>query len=180
MGLAVVHGIITNHGGVIAVQSAPGQGTTLTIYLPRIAEIAAEENPLPQALPHGSGYILFLDDERVIVRWGKEMLERLGYVVETFTASDKALEAIREAPYRFDLVITDQTMPHMTGEKFVEELRQLRPDIPIILCTGFSHTMNAEKAQAIGIAAFCMKPLVARDLVDTIQRVMAQSTTSEP
>jgi PAS domain S-box-containing protein len=179
MGLAVVHGIITNHGGVIAVQSAPGQGTTLTIYLPRIAEIAAEENPLPQALPHGSGYILFLDDERVIVRWGKEMLERLGYVVEAYTASDKALEAIREAPYRFDLVITDQTMPHMTGEKFVEELRQLRPDMPIILCTGFSHTMDAEKAHTMGIAAFCMKPLVAHDLVDTIQRVMAQSTTSE-
>jgi PAS domain S-box-containing protein len=179
MGLAVVHGIVTNHGGVITVQSAPGQGTTLTIYLPRIAEVVAEEKPLPEALPHGSGYILFLDDERVIVRWGKEMLERLGYVVEAYTASDKALEAIRQAPYRFDLVITDQTMPHMTGEKFVEELRQLRPDMPIILCTGFSHTMDAEKAQTMGIAAFCMKPLVAHDLVDTIQRVMAQSTTSE-
>jgi PAS domain S-box-containing protein len=180
MGLAVVHGIVTSHGGVITVQSAPGQGTALTIYLPRIAEMAAEERLLPEALPHGSGRILFLDDERVIVRWGKEMLERLGYVVETFTASDKALEAIREAPYRFDLVITDQTMPHMTGEKFVGELRQLRPDMPIILCTGFSHTMDAEKAQSLGIAAFCMKPLVARDLVDTIQRVLAQSATSEP
>ena len=179
MGLAVVHGIVTSHGGVIAVQSAPGQGTTLTIYLPRIAEVAAEEKPLPEALAHGSGRILFVDDERVIVRWGKEMLERLGYVVETYTASYKALEAVRDAPYRFDLVITDQTMPHMTGEKFVEELRQLRPDMPIILCTGFSHTIDAEKAQTIGIAAFCMKPLVARDLVDTIQRVMAQSTTSE-
>jgi PAS domain S-box-containing protein len=179
MGLAVVHGIVTDHGGVIAVQSAPGQGTTLTIYLPRIAEMVTEEKPLPEALPHGSGYILFLDDERVIVRWGKEMLERLGYVVEAYTASDKALEAIREAPYRFDLVITDQTMPHMTGEKFVEELQQFRPDMPIILCTGFSYTMDAEKAQTMGIAAFCMKPLVAHDLVDTIQRVMAQSTTSE-
>jgi CheY-like chemotaxis protein len=175
MGLAVVHGITTSHGGVIDVQSAPGEGTTFTIYLPRIADVAVEETPVLEALPHGSGRILFVDDERLLVRWGQEMLERLGYEVVAYTRSGEALEAFRRAPHRFDLVITDQTMPYLTGEKLAAEIKRLRPDIPIILCTGFSYTMDAEKAQALGFAAFCFKPLVARELVDTIQRVLVDT-----
>ena len=101
------------------------------------------------------------------------MLERLGYQAVVCTSSLAALETFRQSPQHFDLVITDQTMPHMTGEALACELRRIRPDIPIILCTGFSHTIDAEKAQAQGINAFLMKPLVARDLGLAIQQVLA-------
>ncbi len=105
---------------------------------------------------------------------GQAMLERLGYEVVTSTNSLEALEAFRAMPQRFDLVITDQTMPQMTGGQLAQALRRIRPDIPIILCTGFSYTMNADKAQAQGIDAFLMKPFRARDLAVTVQQVLAQ------
>jgi CheY-like chemotaxis protein len=175
MGLAVVHGIVASHGGVITVQSTVGQGTTFTIYLSRLAEAVAAEPPAAGTLPRGRGRILFVDDESVIVRWGQEILHRLGYTVEAYTHSGEALEAFRRAPQQFDLVITDQTMPHLTGEKLAAEIKWLRPEIPIILCTGFSYTMDAEKAQELGIAAFCMKPLVTGDLVDTIQHLLGST-----
>jgi PAS domain S-box-containing protein len=172
MGLAVVHGIITAHGGTISAQSTLGKGTTITIHLPRIGDTAGEEPSVPEGLPHGQGRLLLVDDEPVIVRWGQELLERLGYTVAAYTDSGKALKAFQNAPQRFDVVITDQTMPYLTGEKLVEEMKRLRPDIPIILCTGHSYIMDADKALAMGIAAFCMKPLVARELVDTIHRLL--------
>jgi CheY-like chemotaxis protein len=117
---------------------------------------------------------LFIDDEEAIGRVGQRMLERLGYQAMVRTSSLAALGTFRQTPHHFDLVITDQTMPRLTGEALARELRRIRPDIPIILCTGFSHAIDAEKAQAQGIDAFLMKPLVARDLGLAIQHILEQ------
>ena len=174
MGLAVVHGIVSNHGGAITVQSAPGEGTTFEIYLPQVATPATEAFPLEVPLPGGKGTVLFVDDEEALVLLGQQMLERLGYQVVASRSSLETLETFRATPYRFDLVITDQTMPHMTGEVLARQLRDIRPDIPIILCTGFSHTVDVEKAIGQGIDAFLIKPLMAPDLGQAIQRVLAQ------
>jgi signal transduction histidine kinase/CheY-like chemotaxis protein len=179
MGLAVVHGIVISHGGAIRLQSTPGQGTTCEVYLPRLDQVVDDTTSRDEALPAGKGMILFIDDEEAIVRVGQRMLEKLGYQAVVHTSSLAALETFRQTPHHFDLVITDQTMPHMTGEALACELRRLRPDLPIILCTGFSHTIDAEKAQSQGIDAFLMKPLVARDLGLAIQHVLAQRAVGQ-
>lgn len=178
MGLAMVHGIITNHGGAITVESALGQGTTVTIYLPRLEDnTTALTNPGEEPIPHGSGRILFVDDEETLTLLGQATLEWLGYEVVTSLNSIEALHAFRSNPHQYDLVITDQTMPRMTGEQLTQELRRIRPDIPIVLCTGYSHVMDADRAQALGINAFCMKPLTARDLAVTVQQVLSARST---
>ena len=175
MGLAVVHGIVTQHGGAITVESTPGAGSTFAIYLPRMHETVDKKTPPRESVtPQGTGRILFVDDEETITHSMSILLESLGYEVISHTSGGEALATFQVEPYRFDVVITDQTMPHMTGETLAQELRQRRPDIPIILCTGFSHVMNAEKALTQGIDAFCMKPLTVRDLAVTIQQVLAR------
>jgi CheY-like chemotaxis protein len=121
---------------------------------------------------------LFVDDEPALASLGQQMLTRLGYQVTVHTSSNEALSTFRAAPQHFDLVITDQTMPHMTGEALTHELRHIRPDIPIILCTGFSYTMNAEKAKALGIDAFCLKPLRLQNLSLAIRQVLTRDGTS--
>jgi PAS domain S-box-containing protein len=173
MGLAVVHGIVTSHGGMITVESTPGQGSIFTIYLPRLTATAERQASVEETVPPGHGSVLFVDDEEVLARLGQELLQRLGYEVVSSTSSVQALALFQSMPQHFDLVVTDQTMPQMTGERLAQELRRIRPDLPIILCTGFSHVMNAAKAQALGIDAFCMKPLVAQELALTIQQVLA-------
>jgi PAS domain S-box-containing protein len=174
MGLAMVHGIVTSHEGAITVTSTLGEGTTFAIYVPRfhedIANLAGSEGPMPT----GSERILMVDDEAALAHMGQELLEHLGYQVVVHTQSQEALEAFRRAPRQFDVVITDQAMPHMTGEALAVELRRIRPEIPIILCTGFSHSITAERAHALGIAALLRKPLVMRDLALTIRDVLAQ------
>jgi PAS domain S-box-containing protein len=176
MGLAVVHGIVTSHGGAITVQSTPGQGTAVEIYFPCITATVDDAVAAEEPLPYGNGSILFIDDENTVAQAGQRLLEQLGYDVMVRTSSIEALDVFRTAPHRFDLVITDQTMPHMTGAVLVEELRSIRADVPIILCTGFSHTIDAAQAAAQGIDAFLMKPLLIRDLGLTIKRVFAQRT----
>jgi CheY-like chemotaxis protein len=177
LGLAVVHGIVTSHDGAITVVSTPGQGTTFEIYLPQVEEGGADTTHLEIPIPGGSEHVLFVDDEVALTRLGREILEHLGYTVTVRTSSIEALEVFRAAPQRFDLVITDQTMPNMTGETLARELRRLRPDIPLILCTGFSHTMSAEKAQALQLNTFLMKPLATRDLAVAIRQVLDASRT---
>jgi CheY-like chemotaxis protein len=174
MGLAVVHGIITSYRGAITVESAPGQGTAFAVYLPRIAEPTTATLPSQESLPGGSERLLFVDDEEALVHLWQAALEHLGYNVIVCTSSLEALDIFRAAPQSFDLVITDYTMPTMTGEALAHELRRIRPDIPIILCTGFSDTMTAERAQALGIAGFLLKPLMVRDLSLAIRHVLAQ------
>lgn len=174
MGLAVAHGIVASHGGAMTVTSAPGKGTTFAIYLPCSDEPATDATAGDDPVPRGHERILFVDDEAVLVALGQEMLTRLGYAVAAYTSSTEALAAFCAAPHRFDLVITDQTMPKMTGEALTRALREIRPDLPIILCTGFSHTMTEDQAVALGIDAFLMKPLVARELGRVIRRILAQ------
>lgn len=173
IGLSVVHGIVINHGGTIMVESQVGQGTTFTIYLPRIEPPVAAAGEEEETMPHGRERILFVDDEAALVHLGHTVLTRLGYDVATYTSSEEALAAFQASPHHFDLVITDYTMPHITGEALARTLRSLRPDIPIILGTGFSRTMDAEKAKALGIDAFLMKPWTARDLARNVAQVLA-------
>ena len=172
MGLAVVHGIVANHGGAVMVDSLGGKGTKIEVYLPTIQTPswngAGEQDPIPL----GKETILFVDDEETIVRLGKELLSPLGYTVEVHTSSQEALNVFRQDPQRFDLVITDQTMPELTGEALSRELLRIRPELPIILCTGFSHIMTAEKAKALGIQAYLMKPLAIRDLAPIVRHVL--------
>jgi CheY-like chemotaxis protein len=172
IGLAMVHGIVTNHDGAITVQSTPGVGTMFAVYLPCIDQnaVGLESVEIPLTSP-GKGTVLFVDDEEALVRAGQSMLESLGYHAVVCQSSLEALQVFQQTPERFAVVITDQTMPQMTGEVLARALRRIRPDLPIILCTGFSHTMDADRAQAAGINAFLLKPLLARDLGAAIQRV---------
>jgi signal transduction histidine kinase/CheY-like chemotaxis protein len=173
MGLAVVYDIVTSHGGAITVESAPEQGATFAVYLPRLADPTPAALSSEEPLMGGSERLLLVDDEAALVHLGQAMLEHLGYTVVVCTSSLEALEVFRMAPQSFDLVITDYTMPTMTGEVLAQELRRIRSDIPIILCTGFSATMTAERARALGIVAFVLKPVNVRDLSLAIRQALA-------
>jgi CheY-like chemotaxis protein len=172
MGLAVVHGIIRTHQGAVLVDSEPGHGTTFKVYFPIIAGDAARPAPDTEPLPIGTERILFVDDEKLQIDLGKEMLERLGYRVSVFTDSRAALNRFRDNPVDFDLVITDMTMPHMTGDQLAAELIAIRPDIPIILCTGYSERITEENALAAGIKGFTMKPVIMEELARLIRNVL--------
>ena len=174
MGLAVVHGIVTSHGGAISVSSTPNQGSLFTVYLPQLVETAVGDTLPEESLPYGQGTILFVDDEAALAQAAHSILTRLGYTVTTCTNSQEALATFQASPDQFDLVITDQTMPELTGENLARALRQIRPNLPIILCTGFSHVMTPEKAQALKLDAFLMKPLTMRGLGQAVQRVLAR------
>ena len=172
MGLAVVHGIVANHGGAIMADSVVGKGTKVEVYFPTISTSVWDGLGDQDSIPLGKETILFVDDEETIVRLGKELLLQLGYTVAVHTSSQEALNAFRQNPQRYDLVITDQTMPGLTGEALSRELLRIRPELPIILCTGFSHIMTAEKAKSLGIQAYLMKPLAIRDLAPIVRHVL--------
>ncbi len=172
LGLAVVHGIIVGHGGHIAVSSIVGQGTTFTILLPRLDVVLPAQSSNMMEWPNGRGNVLFVDDEEVLARWGEQILTHLGYAVVTKTNPHEAVELFQKQPDQFDVVVTDQTMPTMSGEAFAKALLEIRHDIPIVLCTGFSHTMSAEKANKIGLKGFLMKPVNGAVLAKTLHEVL--------
>jgi len=179
MGLATVHGIVTSHSGAISVYSEVGKGTTFQVYLPQIRSTAPLEASEAEPVVKGKESILFVDDELPLVRIGRQMLERLGYKVTVRTSSVEALELFRARSERFDLVITDMTMPNMTGVELAEELMRIRPDIPMILVTGFSEAVTPEKAKQMGIREFIMKPIMSRDLSKVIRHVLDQEEKEE-
>jgi len=176
LGLAVVHGIVQSYGGGIHVESVVGKGTTFHVYLPTIkAEVRpSTETTVP---PGGTERIFFIDDEAAIVDLGRQGLERLGYTVEVATDCRKALAQFREASDRFDLIITDMTMPRMTGDQLAAEFRKLRADIPIIACTGYSSRIDERKIEAMGIRAMLMKPVKLSDLARCVRQVLDHPPT---
>ena len=175
LGLAVVHGIVKSYKGDIKVYSETGEGTAFHVYLPVIkSQVETERADAVAPVPRGTERILLVDDEETIVRMEKQMLERLGYDVTERTSSVEALEAFRDSPGKFDLVITDTTMPNMTGVQFSQKLLEIRPDIPIIICTGFSTKIDNEKATAFGIRGYVMKPVVMSELGKKIREVLDQ------
>ncbi|MCP4341886.1 MAG: response regulator [Desulfobulbaceae bacterium] len=173
LGLSIVHSIIKDLGGTIHVTSTPGSGSVFEILVPmatEISEIASLERK--NAPPHGSEHILFVDDEELLVDLGKRLLEKLGYSVTGCTSSIEARTIFRDNPHKFDLVITDETMPKLTGTMLAAELHQLRPETPIILCSGLISSIDQDKAAAIGIKAFILKPILTKKISKTVRQVL--------
>ncbi len=175
MGLAIIHGIVTSYGGFIHVASQPGKGSVFRINLPVWNEEYLPDQPDDEFTPHGVEQVLFVDDEELLAEMGRTMLERLGYRVTARNSSLEAYALFEKQPDSFDVLITDQTMPGMTGFELAEKVLQIRPDFPIILCTGYSSVVTEEKALAAGIKGFALKPLAKHDIAVLIRDVLEQS-----
>jgi two-component system cell cycle sensor histidine kinase/response regulator CckA len=175
LGLSVVHGIIKSHDGAIAVSSAPGKGTTFDIFLPKIESNEIQESQPLQPTTNGREVILLVDDEEMMVDVTGRILDRLGFDVVGKTSSLDALEAFQKEPDKFDLVITDQVMPNMTGTQLAEELISIRSDIPIILCSGFPENVSPDQLEKIGIREFIAKPITKDEIGKIIRRVLGKS-----
>ena len=175
MGLSTVHGIVKDHGGSIKVYSEPGVGTTFQVFFP-MADTAPDHSSLSVVdLPRGKERILYVDDEILLIEIGKELLQGLGYAVETRASAIDALEAFRIHPEKYHLVISDMTMPKMTGDQLAVEIKKIRPDIPIILSSGFSARIDSQRLARIGVSEMLMKPVTLYDLAKTVRRVLDES-----
>jgi two-component system cell cycle sensor histidine kinase/response regulator CckA len=181
LGLATVHGVVMDHHGALTVSSKPGMGSTFCVYFPlagQSTEAAAPPSSQPES-PATGLRVLFVDDELMISRLGEQVLVRLGHQVTALTDSLAALEMFSKDPQSFDLVITDQTMPNLTGIQLAKKMLATRPDLPIILSTGYSESISVEQVRAVGIREFLMKPIVIRELQAAVDRAMKGSAIPE-
>ncbi|MCI5220321.1 MAG: response regulator, partial [Candidatus Electrothrix sp. LOE2] len=177
LGLATVHAIVHEHKGTVSVYSEPKQGTTFRVYLPQLKEEKEQDDdllPTGAQYPAGTEHILVIDDEKPVVDITGYMLMQLGYKVTIETDSSAAWELFDRQPDTFDLVITDMAMPGMTGIELAKKILEQRPDIPIILCTGFSEMINEEKAQALGIKGYLMKPVLKSRLAASVRHALGE------
>ncbi|MDD2468132.1 MAG: ATP-binding protein, partial [Desulfobulbus sp.] len=172
MGLSIAHGIIAEYGGFITCDSELGKGTVFRVFLPAIEGEIVPPGPEEEAIPKGREHILIVDDERMLLEMEKTMLEGLGYQVTAFSSSTDAFEAYRRNPNIFDAVITDQTMPEMIGIDLARKMLLIRPNLPIILCTGFSALVNEDQARALGIKEFATKPFAKREMARILRRAL--------
>jgi PAS domain S-box-containing protein len=172
LGLAAVHGIVTGKRGAIAVRTAPDAGTRIEIFLPRSEEQPERPAARGAEIAPAGERILFVDDEPDLTHIGRQSLERLGFVCDAMSNPAAALAAFRAEPARWDVVVTDHMMPGMTGEAMAREMLAVRPDLPIILCTGFGDRITPESARAAGIAEFVMKPVMGRELAEIVSRLL--------
>jgi CheY-like chemotaxis protein len=178
LGLSVVYGIVKDCGGTITVYSEPDKGTTFNLYFPILKGTAEEKTSEYTIIPTGTERILLVDDEKPIVNIITKILSSLGYDVQSRTSSIEALELFKAMPKKFDLVITDMTLPQMSGDALAQELMKIRPDLPVILCTGFSENITKEKAETMGIKVFLMKPLLKEEMAHAIRRVLDEAKGS--
>ena len=173
LGLSLVHAIVVDLGGAIDVATKIGEGTTFAIWLPVAGQAARPIAETARDLPRGNGeVVMIVDDERSLVRLAEMTLAELGYEPAGFDSSVAALQAFRAEPLRFDLVLTDETMPDLTGTDLAREIRQLRPDIPVILMSGYSGARLTERARAVGVSEVLRKPLVSRDIAEPLARAL--------
>jgi PAS domain S-box-containing protein len=173
MGLAVVHGIVKNHSGEVTVDSIPGEGATFNVFFPLADESAkVEEAPETETPQQGHETVLVVDDEPSIVYMTAQMLRRMGYSVEAKVNPHEAIELLQSGSQKIDLVISDMTMPQMTGIQLFEKVKQIQPDIPVIICTGHSDLINPGKAKELGIAALAMKPITRQAITKAVRDVL--------
>jgi len=172
MGLSVVYGIVKSHNGAINVESTPGKGSTFVVYLPKAESRARKEEDAAGVIRGNQEHILFIDDEHPLTELAEAMLKKLGYRVTAVTDSKEAWSLFLKDPHAFDLVITDETMPDITGITLAQRMLRIRPDVPVLLCTGYSETVSPEKARKAGTRDFLMKPLVKGELAGAIRRAL--------
>jgi PAS domain S-box-containing protein len=174
LGMAVVYGIVKEHKGDIRIASQPGQGTTVEVFFPLMekANVLPDEQVADVVVPTGDERILLVDDEAAVAKLEKLMLESLGYRVTAFTRSLDAGVAFEAAPRAFDLVITDMSMPEMSGDRLAEKILLVRPDTPVIICTGFSERINPERADALGVGGLLTKPVKKADMGTMVRSVL--------
>ena len=178
MGLSVVHGIVHDHNGHIHVESESGKGTEFSLYFPLFQGDVEELSPLqPVDKQHGKGRIMVVDDDPALAAYLKELLSNRGYTVELFLDPCEALGAFESNPTTFDLVLTDQTMPILPGHKLAQALMNKRPDIPIILCTGYSEVIDEPKSKTLNIKGYLQKPVESNKLIELMNSLMSTAST---
>jgi CheY-like chemotaxis protein len=172
LGLSVVHGIVNNYEGSITVDSTPGKGTTFTIYLPQYGTVPLNQSELNKTITKGNEYILFVDDEQEITYMGKKMLENLGYKVTIKSDSLSALTEFKSNPSKYSLLVTDQTMPQMFGTELSARMKEIRPELKVIIITGYIDKISEEMFAGSGVSEIIMKPLILSDFSKVIRKVL--------